>query len=106
MGAKVKPRAYNNWHILILEKVILPMLKLMWISFLQEKRKVFCRRLPVESRYLYRWWGNLRRCVCIIHARAAADTVLQTKIDFMTKAADYFKTKNVQSRKLICVGDL
>ena len=72
MGAKVKPRVYKQLAYSYLGKGDFANAKTNIDEFFAREKEGFSAcRLPVESRYLYRWWRNLRRSICIIYARSS-----------------------------------
>jgi hypothetical protein len=72
MGAKVKPRAYKQLAYSYLGKGDFANAKTnIDAYFAKRKGNDSTSGLPIESRYLYKWWGILRRCICIIYARSS-----------------------------------
>jgi tetratricopeptide (TPR) repeat protein len=95
MGAKVKPKAYKQLAYSYLGKSDFANAKTNIDAFFAREKEGF---LPTDYQLkadIYTGGGATCEDVYALYLQGAtADTVLQTKIDFMTKAADYFKTKN------------
>jgi len=95
MGAKVKPRVYKQLAYSYLGKQDYANAKTNVDEFFAREKEGF---LPTDYQLkadIYTGGGATCEDVYALYLQgAAADTVLQTKIDFMTKAADYFKTKS------------
>jgi len=94
MGAKVKPRAFKQLAYSYLGKGDFANAKTnVDLFFAREKESL----LPTDYQLkadIYTGGGATCEDVYALYMQgAAADSVLQSKIDFMTKAADYFKTK-------------
>jgi len=94
MGAKVKPRVYKQLAYSYLGKQDYANAKSNVDEFFAREKEGF---LPADYQLkaeIYTGGGATCEDVYALYMQgAAADTVLQTKIDFMTKSADYFKTK-------------
>ena len=94
MGAKVKPRVYKQLAYSYLGKQDYANAKTNVDEFFAREKEGF---LPTDYQLkadIYTGGGATCEDVYALYLQgAAADTVLQSKIDFMTKAADYFKAK-------------
>lgn len=95
MGAKVKPRAYRQLAYSYLGKGDFTNAKTnVDLFFAREKESL----LPADYQLkadIYTGGGASCEDVYALYMMGAnADTVLQTRLDFMNRAADYFKTKN------------
>src|SRR6187402_520768 len=94
MGAKVKPRAYKQLAYSYLGKGDFANAKTNIDAFFAREKEGF---LPTDYQLkadIYTGGGATCEEVYALYMQgAAADTILTTKIDFMTKAADYFKAK-------------
>jgi len=94
MGAKVKPRAYKQLAYSYLGKDDFANAKTNIDAFFAREKEGF---VPTDYQLkadIYTGGGASCEEVYALYIQgAAADTVLTTKVDFMTKAADYFKTK-------------
>jgi tetratricopeptide (TPR) repeat protein len=94
MGAKVKPRVYKQLAYSYLGKQDFANAKSNVDEFFAREKEGF---LPADYQLkaeIYTGGGATCEDVYALYMQGAAvDTVLSTKIDFMTKAADYFKTK-------------
>ena len=94
MGAKVKPRAYRQLAYSYLGKSDFGNAKTNIDAFFVREKEGF---LPTDYQLkadIYTGGGASCEEVYALYMQgAAADTVVQSKLDFMTKAADYFKTK-------------
>jgi len=94
MGAKVKPKAYRQLAYSYLGKNDFANAKTNIDAFFAREKEIF---LPTDYQLkadIYTGGGASCEDVYALYIQGAAvDTVLSTKIDFMTKAADYFKTK-------------
>ena len=94
MGAKVKPKAYKQLAYSYLGKSDYANAKTnVDLFFAREKEGL----LPADYQLkadIYTGGGATCEEVYALYVQgAASDSVLQSKVDFMTKAADYFKTK-------------
>jgi len=94
MGAKVKPKAYKQLAYSYLGKNDYANAKTNIDAFFAREKEGF---LPTDYQLkadIYTGGGATCEDVYALYMQgAAADTVVQNKIDFMMKAADYFKTK-------------
>jgi len=94
MGAKVKPRAYKQLAYSYLGKGDFANAKTNIDAFFAREKEGF---VPTDYQLkadIYTGGGATCEEVYALYMQgAAADSVVQNKIDFMTKAADYFKTK-------------
>ena len=94
MGAKVKPRVYKQLAYSYLGKQDYANAKTNVDEFFAKEKEGF---LPADYQLkaeIYTGGGATCEDVYALYMQgASADSVLQSKIDFMTKAADYFKTK-------------
>src|SRR6187401_1016767 len=94
MGAKVKPRAYRQLAYSYLGKGDFTNAKTNIDAFFAREKEAF---LPTDYQLkadiLTGGGASCDEVYALYMQGAAADTVVQNKIDFMTKAADYFKTK-------------
>ncbi len=94
MGAKVKPRVYKQLAYSYLGKQDYANAKSNVDEFFAREKEGF---LPADYQLkaeIYTGGGATCEDVYALYIQgAAADTILQSKVDFMTKAADYFKTK-------------
>src|SRR6188768_4084794 len=94
MGARVKPKAYRQLAYSYLGKGDFANAKTNIDAFFAREKETF---LPTDYQLkadIYTGGGATCEEVYALYIQgAAADTVVQTKIDFMTKAADYFKSK-------------
>jgi tetratricopeptide (TPR) repeat protein len=94
MGAKVKPRVYKQLAYSYLGKQDFANAKTNVDEFFAREKEGF---LPTDYQLkadIYTGGGATCEEVYALYVQgAAADSVVQNKIDFMTKAADYFKTK-------------
>ncbi|HEY5966991.1 MAG TPA: tetratricopeptide repeat protein [Chitinophagaceae bacterium] len=95
MGAKVKPRVYKQLAYSYLGKADFTNAKSNVDEFFAREKEGF---LPVDYQLkadIYSGGGATCEEVYALYMQgAAADTVLSTKLDFMNKSADYFKSKN------------
>ena len=95
MGAKVKPRAYKQLAYSYLGKGDFANAKTNVDAFFAREKEGY---LPTDYQLkadIYSGGGASCEEVYPLYIQgAAADTVLQSKLDFMAKAADYFKSKN------------
>ncbi len=95
MGAKVKPRAYKQLAYSYLGKGDFANAKLNVDAFFTREKEGFVGadyQLKVD---VYTAAGaSCEEVYGVYMEGAAADTVLQSKLDFMAKAGDYFKSKN------------
>ena len=105
MGAKVKPKVFKQLAYSYLGKGDFANAKTNVDEFFERTKEGF---LPADYQLkadIYTGGGATCEEVYALYMQgAAADSILQNKIDFMTKAADFLKQKNVQNRKLICDG--
>ncbi len=94
MGAKVKPRAYKQLAYSYLGKGDFANAKTnVDLFFAREKEGLLPADYQLKAE-IYTGGGATCEDVFALYMQGAtADTILQSKIDFMTKAADYFKTK-------------
>jgi tetratricopeptide (TPR) repeat protein len=94
MGAKVKPRAYKQLAYSYLGKGDFANAKINVDAFFAREKEGFNGldyQLKVD---VYTAAGaSCEEVYGVYMEGAAADTVLQSKLDFMAKAADYFKSK-------------
>src|SRR6188474_2434178 len=94
MGAKVKPKAYRQLAYSYLGKGDFANAKTNIDAFFAREKETF---LPTDYQLkadiLTGGGASCEEVYALYMQGAAADTVVQNKIDFMTKAADYFKTK-------------
>jgi len=94
MGAKVKPRAYKQLAYSYLGKGDFANAKTNVDAFFAREKEGF---LPTDYQLkadIYTGGGASCDDVYALYMQgAAADTVVQSKVDFLTKAADFFKTK-------------
>ena len=94
MGAKVKPKAYRQLAYSYLGKGDFANAKSNIDAFFAREKETF---LPTDYQLkadiLTGGGASCEEVYALYMQGAAADTVVQNKIDFMTKAADYFKTK-------------
>jgi len=94
MGAKVKPRVYKQLAYSYLGKGDFSNAKTNVDAFFAKEKEGF---LPTDYQLkadiLTGGGASCEEVYSLYMQGAAADTVVQNKIDFMTKAADYFKTK-------------
>src|SRR6187397_934875 len=94
MGAKVKPRVYKQLAYSYLGKQDYANAKTNVDEFFAREKEGF---LPTDYQLkadiLTGGGASCEDVYSLYMQGAAADTVVQNKIDFMTKAADYFKTK-------------
>jgi len=94
MGAKVKPRVYKQLAYSYLGKADFANAKSNVDEFFAREKEGF---LPADYQLkaeIYTGGGATCEDIYALYIQgAAADSVVQSKIDFMTKAADYFKTK-------------
>ena len=95
MGAKVKPRVYKQLAYSYLGKGEFANAKTNVDEFFAREKEGF---VPTDYQLkadIYTGGGASCEDVYALYMQgAAADTVLTTKLDFMNKAADYFKSKN------------
>ena len=95
MGARVKPRAYKQLAYSYLGKSDFANAKTNIDAYFAREKEGF---LPADYQLkaeIYSGGGATCEDVYALYMQgAAADTVLQSKLDFMAKAADYFKSKN------------
>jgi tetratricopeptide (TPR) repeat protein len=95
MGAKVKPRVYKQLAYSYLGKGDFANAKTNVDAFFEKEKEGF---MPLDYQLkadIYTGGGASCEDVYALYMQgAAADTVLTTKLDFMNKAADYFKSKN------------
>jgi len=95
MGAKVKPRAYKQLAYSYLGKGDFANAKTNIDAFFAREKEGF---LPTDYQLkadIYTGGGATCEEVYALYIQgAAADTVVQSKLDFMNKAADYFKSKS------------
>src|SRR5688572_1281073 len=95
MGAKVKPRVYKQLAYSYLGKADFTNAKSNVDEFFTREKEGF---LPVDYQLkadIYSGGGATCEEVYALYMQGAtADTVLSTKLDFMNKSADYFKSKN------------
>ncbi|HMK19471.1 MAG TPA: tetratricopeptide repeat protein [Chitinophagaceae bacterium] len=94
MGTKVKPRVYKQLAYSYLGKGDFANAKTNVDAFFEKEKEGF---MPLDYQLkadIYTGGGASCEDVYALYMQgAAADTVLTTKLDFMTKSADYFKTK-------------
>src|SRR5688572_28888767 len=94
MGTKVKPRAYKQLAYSYLGKGDFANAKSNIDAYFAREKEGF---VPTDYQLkadIYSGGGATCEEVYALYMQgAAADTVLTTKVDFMTKATDYFKTK-------------
>ena len=94
MGAKVKPRAYKQLAYSYLGKGDFANAKTNIDAFFaREKEAILATDYQLKADILTGGGASCEEVYSLYMQGAAADTVVQNKIDFMTKAADYFKTK-------------
>jgi len=95
MGAKVKPRAYKQLAYSYLGKGDFANAKTNIDAFFAREKEGF---VPTDYQLkadIYTGGGATCEEVYALYMQgAAADTVVQSKLDFMAKAADYFKSKS------------
>ena len=95
MGAKVKPRAYKQLAYSYLGKGDFANAKTnVDLFFAREKEALLPADYQLKADIYTGGGATCEEVYALYMQGAAADTVLSTKIDFMTKAADYFKTKS------------
>lgn len=94
MGAKVKPRAYKQLAYSYLGKGDYANAKTNIDAYFVREKEGFLPADYLLKADIYTGGGATCEDVYALYMQGAvADTVLSTKLDFMTKAADYFKTK-------------
>ena len=94
MGAKVKPRAYKQLAYSYLGKGDFPNAKTnVDLFFAREKEGLLPTDYQLKADIYTGGGATCEEVYALYMQGAAADSVVQNKIDFMTKAADYFKTK-------------
>jgi len=95
MGAKVKPRAYKQLAYSYLGKNDFANARTNIDAYFEREKEGF---LPADYQLkaeIYTGGGATCEDVYALYMQgAAADTVVQSKLEFMTKAAEYFKSKN------------
>lgn len=95
MGARVKPRAYKQLAYSYLGKGDFANAKTNIDAFFTREKEGF---LPTDYQLkadiLTGTGASCEEVYALYIEGAAADTVVQSKLDFMAKAADYFKSKN------------
>lgn len=95
MGAKVKPRVYKQLAYSYLGKGDFAKAKENVDAFFAREKEGFVPGDFQLKADVYTGGGASCEEVYAVYMQgAASDSVLQTKVDFMTKAADWFKTKN------------
>jgi tetratricopeptide (TPR) repeat protein len=95
MGAKVKPRVYKQLAYSYLGKADFANARTNVDAFFAKEKEGFLPLDYVLKADIYTGGGASCEEVYALYLEGtAADTVLSSKIDFMTKAADYFKVKN------------
>src|SRR6187401_3494390 len=94
MGAKVKPRAYRQLAYSYLGKGDFTNAKTNIDAFFAREKEGFVPTdYQLKADILTGGGASCEEVYALYMQGAAADTVVQSKVDFMTKAADYFKTK-------------
>jgi len=94
MGAKVKPRVYKQLAYSYLGKADFANARTNVDAFFAKEKEGFLPLDYVLKADIYTGGGASCEDVYALYIEgAAADTVLSSKIEFMNKAADYFKTK-------------
>jgi tetratricopeptide (TPR) repeat protein len=100
MGAKVKPRAYRQLAYSYLGKGDFANAKTNIDAFFAREKETI---LPTDYQLkadIYTGGGASCEDVYSLYMQgAAADTVVQSKVDFLTKAADFFKTKKCSKQE-------
>ena len=100
MGAKVKPKAYKQLAYSYLGKSDYANAKTNIDAFFAREKEGY---LPADYQLkadIYTGGGATCEDVYALYMQgAAADTVVQSKLDFMSKAADYFKTKGCKPQE-------
>ena len=94
MGAKVKPRAYKQLAYSYLGKGDFANAKTNIDAFFaREKEMILPADYQLKADIYTSGGASCEEVYALYMQGAAADSVNQNKIDFMTKAADFFKTK-------------
>jgi len=94
MGAKVKPRAYRQLAYSYLGKGDFANAKTnVDLFFAREKENLLPTDYQLKADIYTSGGASCEDVFALYIQGAAADTVLQSKVDFLTKAADFFKTK-------------
>src|SRR6187401_1090606 len=94
MGAKVKPRAYKQLAYSYFGKGDFANAKTNIDAFFAREKEGFVPTdYQLKADILTGGGASCEEVYALYMQGAAADTVVQSKVDFMTKAADYFKTK-------------
>src|SRR6186713_1115486 len=94
MGAKVKPRVYKQLAYSYLGKGDFTNAKSNVDEFFAREKEGFVPTdYQLKADILTGGGASCEEVYALYMQGAAADTVVQSKVDFMTKAADYFKTK-------------
>lgn len=94
MGAKVKPRAYKQLAYSYMGKGDVAKAKENIDLYYEKEKEGFPMADQVLKAEIYSAAGaSCDEMYTVYMAGAASDSIIQSKIDYMTKAADYFKTK-------------
>src|SRR6188508_2834607 len=94
MGAKVKSKAYRQLAYSYLGKNDFANAKTNIDAFFAREKETFVPTdYQLKADILTGGGASCEEVYALYMQGAAADTVVQSKVDFMTKAADYFKTK-------------
>src|SRR6187200_1623495 len=94
MGAKVKPRVYKQLAYSYLGKGDFTNAKSNVDEFFAREKEGFVPTdYQLKADILTGGGASCEEVYSLYMQGAAADTVVQNKVDFMTKAADYFKSK-------------
>ncbi len=94
MGAKVKPRAYKQLAYSYLGKQDFSKAKVNVDAFFEREKEGFSLQDHILKADIYSGFGASCEDLYSLYMNgASADSILSSKIDFMTKAADFFKSR-------------